>query len=178
MATIVRGRVPAEEFALAETLTTLSDVQFEVERIVESAEDAVMPLLWVRGADHDTLAPVLSDDPSVRDISLLSAFEEENEHLYHLEWVSEIDLIVQILTGEGATITDAFGEGESWYLRVLFPTRDAVTETVEYCKANDLTFDIESMHEMEGDPAGRYGLSEVQHRALTAAAEAGYYHSP
>lgn len=176
MATIVRGRIPAEEFALSETLTSLSDGQFEVERIVESAEDTVMPLLWVYGVDNDTITSLFADDPSVRDVSLLSAFD--GEQLYRMEWVSEIELVFHILTDAGATITDTFGEGESWSLRVLFPTRDDVNRTRKYCESNDLTFDIQSVHEMQGEPAGRYGLTEIQHRALTRAAEAGYYHVP
>lgn len=176
MATIVRGRIPAEEFALAETLASLSDGQFEVERIVESARDTVMPLLWVYGVDNDTISSLFADDPSVEDVSLLSAFEDEQ--LYRMEWVSEIELVFHILTEAGATITDAFSNSEGWSLRVLFPTRDGVNQTKKYCEANDLTFDILSVHEMQGEPAGRYGLTEVQHRALTRAAEAGYYHVP
>lgn len=179
MAIIVRGRVPAPEFALAETLTKLSDVALEVERIVASDEDAVMPLLWVRGVDHTTVIRVLSDDSSVREVELLSAFEdEEEEHLYRMEWVSEIELVLQMLTTAGATIMEAFSGDTSWSLRVLYPSRDALTATVEYCEVKGLTFAIESVHEMEGDPSGRYGLSEVQYKALTAAAEAGYYHVP
>lgn len=176
MATIVRGQVPATEFALAETLSTLSDVAFEVERIVASGEDAVMPLLWMRGADHDTVTSMFEDDPSVRGAELLSTFEDE--HLYRMEWISEIDLIVQVLTSPETTIMEAVSEDDRWSLRVLYPTRDGVTETVEYCEANGLTFNIESIHEMEGEPSGRYGLSEIQYRTLTAAAEAGYYHVP
>ncbi len=176
MATIVRGYVTATEFALAETLATLSDVAFEVERIVASGEDAVMPLLWMYGADHDAIAPVFEDDPSVRGAELLSVFEDE--YLYRMEWISEIELVVQMLTTPETTIMEAVSEHEYWSLRVLYPTREALTETVEYCKTKGLTFDIESIQEMEGDPSGRYGLSEVQYRALTAAVEAGYYQVP
>lgn len=176
MAIIVRGRVPATEFALAETLSTLSDVAFEVEKIVESGTDAVMPLLWARGADHETVTSVFDDDPSVREVELLSDFGDE--HLYRMEWISEIELVLQMLTTAGATIMEAFSGDMSWSLRVLYPTRNALTETSDYCDEKDLTFDIKSVHEMEGDPAGRYGLSEVQYRAFTAAAEAGYYHVP
>lgn len=180
MATIVRGRVPAAEFALAETLTTLDDIELEVERVVKSGEKAVMPLLWVRRAAPDTVAAAFADDPSVQNDEQLSVFQggEETEHLYRMEWVAEIELVLQILTTPTATITQAFGEGESWFLRVFYPSRDDLTETVEYCEDNDLTFEIDSMHEMEGKPAGRYGLSELQHKALTAATEAGYYKVP
>jgi predicted DNA binding protein len=176
MATIVSGRVPAEEFALSETLTSLSDGQFEVERIVESVEDTVMPLLWVYGIDDDRITSLFADDPSVEDVSLLSAFEDEQ--LYRMEWVSKIELVFHILTEAGAAITDVVSKDENWYLRVLFPTREGVNQTKKYCDENDLTFDILSIHEMQGESAGRYGLTEIQHRALTTAAEEGYYHVP
>lgn len=180
MSTIVRGRVPAAEFALAETLSSVPDMELEVDRIVETADDRVMPLLWVRGADPATVAAVFDDDPSVHHVEQVSVFEdgEQQEQLYRMEWVSEINLVLQVLTTPEATIREAHGKGESWFLRMFYPTRDTLTETIEYCKDNDLTFDIESIHKMEGKPSGRYGLSEVQHRALTAAAEAGYYHVP
>lgn len=180
MSTIVRGRVPASEFALAETLSSVPDMELEVDRIVETADDRVMPLLWVRGADPTTVSTVIKDDPSVQNVEQLSIFEdgEHQEQLYRMEWVSEIELVLQVLTTPEATIREAYGEGESWFLQMFYPTRDTLTETIDYCKDNDLTFDIESIHEMEGNPSGRYGLSEVQHRALTAAAEAGYYHVP
>ena len=52
-ACVVRGKIPAEEFALYEALRSLPDVEFEIERVVQSGDDAVMPLVWVRGAEAD-----------------------------------------------------------------------------------------------------------------------------
>jgi hypothetical protein len=40
---------PSEEFALHDALTSLSGIEVETERLVESGEN-VMPLLWARGA--------------------------------------------------------------------------------------------------------------------------------
>lgn len=135
MATIVRGYVPATEFALTKTLATLPDVAFEVERIVASGEDAVMPLLWMYEADHEAVASVFEEDPSVREAELLSVFEDE--YLYRMKWISEIELVVQMLTTPETTIMEAVSEDERWSLRVLYPTRDALTETVEYCEKKD-----------------------------------------
>jgi hypothetical protein len=45
MAVIVRGSIPAEELALNHVLTTLPDVSLEDERIIESGEESVMPLV-------------------------------------------------------------------------------------------------------------------------------------
>ncbi|HET7324113.1 MAG TPA: bacterio-opsin activator domain-containing protein [Halococcus sp.] len=176
MATIVKGSLPADEFALRESLSTLSGVEFEVEQIVESGEDAVMPLLWVRNADSEEVTEAFENDPSVRDPSLLMNIE--GEQLYRMEWVGQVDIVLQMLTNSQATVTDAYGAGETWYLRVLYPDRESLSGTIEYCTDNGLAFDVEMIRELEGEPAGRYGLSEGQYEALTEAATRGFYEVP
>lgn len=176
MATIVKGSLPANEFALRESLSALSAVEFEVEQIVESGEDAVMPLLWVRGADPEEISEAFEADPTVRDPSLL--VNVEDELLYRMEWVGQVDIVLQMLTNSQATVTDAYGVGETWYLRVLYPDRDSLSATIDYCTDNGLSFDIESIRELEGKPADRFGLTENQHEALIEAAERGFYEVP
>lgn len=176
MATIVKGSLPAEEFALCESLSTLSDVEFEVEQIVESGENAVMPLLWVRGADSEEITEALETDPSVRNPSLL--VDVDGEQLYRMEWVGQVQLVLQMLTNSQATVTDAYGMGDTWYLRVLYPDRDSLSATIDYCTENGLAFDVESIRELEGEPAGRFGLSEGQYEALTEATKRGFYEIP
>ncbi|MGM0590034.1 MAG: hypothetical protein ACQETI_00150 [Halobacteriota archaeon] len=46
MVVIVRGSVPANEFALQHVSNALLETEFDVERIVESGDDAIMPLVW------------------------------------------------------------------------------------------------------------------------------------
>lgn len=176
MATIVKGSLAADDFALRESLSLLSDVAFEVEQIVETGEEAVMPLLWVRGADSEAIEEAFATDPSVRDPSLLMDMDEQQ--LYRMEWIEQVQVVLQMLTTAQATITDAYGAGETWYLRVLYPTRDSLSSTVEYCESKGVAFEIERIRELEGEPAGRYGLSEGQYDALTAAAAHGYYDIP
>ncbi|MFC6963578.1 helix-turn-helix domain-containing protein [Halocatena marina] len=176
MATIVRGHVPASEFALSESHAALPDIEFDVEQIIETGEETVMPLVWIRGADNKAVQEVLDSDPSVNDVELLSDLGDEQ--LYRMEWVEHVQLVLQMVTNSEATIIDAFGGGSSWYLRVLYPTRDLLSKTNEFCKANGVNFDIETIREMEGDPAGRYGLTENQYAALTQAVERGYYDIP
>lgn len=176
MATIVRGTIPAEEFALEESLTSLPSVEFECERIVTSGENAVMPLLWVRGNGADAMQQAFQDDPTVENVELLSAFDDEQ--LYRMEWVGPVQLVLQILTNSEATIMDAFGMDDQWILRVLYPSRKDVSGTIEFVEDYGLTFDVESIRELEGQPAGRYGLSDAQHEALATAIGHGYYQVP
>jgi predicted DNA binding protein len=175
-ACVIRGEVPAEEFALYETLSSSPDVEFEVERIVETGEEAAMPLVWVRGADREAVSDAFESDPSVQGIELLSAFDDEQ--LYRMDWVADVDLVLQMLTNSEATITDAYGTDGRWHLRVLYPDRESLSKTTEFRDEEGLTFDITAIREMEGEPVGRYGLTAEQFEALEAALEAGYYEVP
>ncbi|EMA55466.1 MULTISPECIES: helix-turn-helix domain-containing protein [Halococcus] len=175
-ACVIRGEIPADEFALYEALSSSPDIEFEVERIIETGTDAAMPLVWVRGADHEAVADVFENDPSVQEIELLSEFD--NEQLYRMEWVTEVDLVLQMLTNSEATITDAYGTDGRWHLRVLYPDRESLTKTTEFRDEQGLTFDITAIRELEGEPAGRYGLTTEQFEALEAALQAGYYEVP
>lgn len=176
MATIVRGHVPASQFALSESHTVLPDIEFDIEQIIETGEEAVMPLIWVRGADSEMVQEALRDDPSVENVELLTDLGDEQ--LYRMEWVRQVQLVLQMITNSKATIIDAYGGGDSWYLRVLYPTRDSLSETNDFCEANGLTFNIRTIREMDGEPAGRYGLTGDQYEALTRAVESGYYDVP
>jgi predicted DNA binding protein len=176
MACIVRGTIPAVEFALYDALSSVSDVEFEIERVVASGEDAAMPLVWARGADDEVVERAIEDDSSTRNVSLLAEFEDEQ--LYRMEWISEVKVVLQMITNSNATITDAYGVGDSWELRVLYPTRDSVTKTTDYVAESGLTFDIGAIRELEGEPSGRFGLTDRQFEALRRAGEAGYFEIP
>ncbi|EMA49667.1 helix-turn-helix domain-containing protein [Halococcus thailandensis] len=175
-ACIVRGEIPAEEFALYEALDSLPDVEFEVERIVQSGDEAAMPLMWIRNATVEAVEEAFAGDPSVEELELLSAFDEEQ--LYRMQWISEVEVVLQMLTNSHATITDAYGTDGRWYLRVLYPDRESLSKTVQFADDNGLTFDVTAIRQLEGEPAGRFGLTEAQFEALETALEAGYYEVP
>lgn len=174
--TIVRGYIPADEFVLEETLTTLQEVEFECEQVITSGDEAVMPLLWVRGAEENEVEQALEDDPTVDNVDLLTSLGDEQ--LYRMDWIGKVQLVLQILTNSKATIMDAHGSNEQWYLRVLYPSRDALSQTTEFGEEHGLTFTIETIREMDGDPEGRYGLTSAQHEALAQAVKSGYYQVP
>jgi len=176
MVTIVRGTVPAEEFALNYSLRTLPELEVECERIVRSADRAVMPLLWVRYADRDEVEAAFEEDPSVENVTCLS--DLENELLYRMDWIDHVDLLLQMLTNAEATVLDAYGHDGYWKLRVLYPQREEFSATHEFCRGHGLTFEIDSIREIDGEPAGRFGLTESQYRALVLARRRGYYEVP
>jgi hypothetical protein len=178
MSTVVLVRIPAEEFALSKTLTELPEMEFEVERIVASESDRVMPFLWTGGDStaFDRLDEVLAQDPTVEEERLLSKLD--GERLYQMSWVSQIRVVIQILVEQNGTILKAHGHDNQWLLRILFPDRDALSTTHDFCEQYDLSLDIRNIFELRESPGGRYGLTEEQYRTLVTAAEMGYYEVP
>ena len=176
MATIVRGTVPASEFALAHSLETIPDLEFDIERIVDSGEDAVMPMVWARGASADRIREVFDDDPSVCDVTVLAEFDDEL--LLRMEWIDDINLLLQMLTNSEATVLDAIGRQRRWQFRVFYPNRELFSKTHDFCNEHGLTFKVDSVREMDGEPAGRYGLTTEQYEALVKATRRGYFSVP
>jgi hypothetical protein len=106
MVTIVRGTVPASEFALSHALETVPGLEFEIERIVDTGDHAIMPLLWVRGTDGRAV-DVFEEDPTVQEAELLAEFD--GEWLYQMEWVAHIELVLRMLTNSEAAISTPSG---------------------------------------------------------------------
>ena len=176
MSTIANVELPAREFALRETLSVVEGAEFDVERVVAHDTERVMPFIWATADDPDALDEALQDDSSIENLELLSDLSDER--LYRMDWTDQIRVVVHILVEEDATILDAFGAGEHWNLRILFPERESLSATHDFCETEDLTIDIQNIYEMDRDRHGRFGLSEAQHEALVTAFEHGHYEVP
>ncbi|MFC7079618.1 hypothetical protein [Halorussus caseinilyticus] len=57
MSTIAQLGVPAEAFALRETLPRVPDVEVEAERVVAHDEERVMPFVWAAGTSTPSRTP-------------------------------------------------------------------------------------------------------------------------
>ena len=173
---VVRLSIPLEEFVLRDTLSAVPGVEFNWERVVGSGGGTVFPLVWARGGERDELEAALADDPTVERASLLAEFD--GKRLYRIEWDDTVQLLVRMITNSHATIMDLSATARGWSLRVLYPSREAFSKAREFCDAHNLTFDIESIHALDGEPGDRYQLTPDQFTALTTAYERGYFEIP
>lgn len=176
MVTVVWATLPASDFALSETLSVAPDATFECEQIIETGSGTIMPLLWVRGIDRQTIERGFERDQSVAGFECLASFD--NEGLYRMEWVQQVKLVLQILTSTSATVLDAAGDSEQWTLRIMYPQRSELSETNEFCEQHRLSFSVERIRELSEEVLGQYGLTDEQFDALTIACEAGYFEVP
>ncbi|EMA55044.1 MULTISPECIES: helix-turn-helix domain-containing protein [Halococcus] len=176
MSTIANIEIPADEFALYDTLVAVPDLELDVERVVAHDDERVMPFIWVSSDHMDDVERAFENDSSIENLELLSDLGEER--LYRMDWTTQIEVVVQILVESDATVLDAFGTDGRWEFRILFPEREALSATHEFCEAEGLTMDIRNIYEMDADRHGRFGLSEPQHETLVAAFEHGHYEVP
>ncbi|MFC6824477.1 bacterio-opsin activator domain-containing protein [Halopelagius fulvigenes] len=175
--TIAVVRIPSSEFALSDTFDRCPDVEFDIERLVARDSDSAMPFMWAQGTDLDAVEDALREDSSVAEFEVLANLGDER--LYRMSWVAHIRLVIHILLEEEGTILDAHGRGGNWRLRIMFPERDSLSATYDFCSDHGLSFDVEKVYDMnESARAGRFGLSEEQFDALTTAAEHGYFQVP
>lgn len=176
MGVIAELRVPAGEFALSGTVAAFEEGEFKIERIVAHDQDRVMPYVWVSAPEFDGLEEALEADETVEEARLISDLEDER--LYEMEWVGHIEALVRILVEEKGTVLAADGGVDGWLLRTLFPEREALSRTYEYCTSNGLSIDVQSVYELHDGRKGRFGLTDEQQNTLEAAFERGYYEIP
>ena len=175
-ASVVRAEIPADEFALGYTFDALPNVSVQCERIVESGNRTVMPLVWVYGADRKPLEEALSRDPSVETASLAVAFDDEL--LYRIRWADSVRLVFGIITNARTTVLDLHGADGTWTLRLLSHDRESLSQTHRFCDDHSFRLDIRSIREMDDGSAGHFGLTSKQYETLRTACERGYFQVP
>lgn len=175
MVTMVECRIPTEQFALARTFVLRSDLRVEIERFVAQDTESAMPFVWVTAEDFDGFEAALEEDPSVETFSALT--ELDDERLYRMNWIQEVELVVQLLLEERSAIVSARTDGDSWRLRVMCPEREPLSRTYEFCEENGLSLTIDSIYELD-ESRSEFGLTRSQYETLREAKRLGYYDVP
>lgn len=176
MSTIAEIELPANEFALRDTLATVPGLELDVLRVAAHGEDRILPHMWAQADAFDDLDAALREDSTVDGFDVLDDLGEER--LYRMNWVGQIRVIVHVLLEENATVLDAHGEDERWRFRILFPDRDALSATYEFAREAGLSFDVRNIYELDETRHGFFGLTEEQHETLMIALDSGYYQVP
>ncbi len=177
MSTIAEIELAASEFALAHTLEAFPDTEFEVVRIAAHDRNHLMPYLRASKGEIDSLPDRLEDDSSVEAITIVD--ELEDEILFRMSWIEDIEAVLHMVLEQEASVVEMHGLNDTWYLRVLFPDRESLSATHEFCTDHGLTFTIRNIHDLERSVSrGEFGLTREQYEALVTAAEFGYFNVP
>lgn len=177
MSLVADFSVASEDFALHHSLTATPHMIVEVERVVATLEDRIMPYFWVSGGDQAEFEEAFHEDRSVKNVAVID--EVDGARLYRAEWTENVETIVYAYVEIGATILQAIGRDENWELRMRFDDRDKLSEFREHCEENGIAFELNRLTEQEQPMASaQYDLTPKQRETLVTALEAGYYDVP
>lgn len=177
MSVIAEFSVRSDDFALHHALTAAPDMVVEIERVVATMEDRVMPYFWVSGGDQTEFEDAFRDDDSVRNITKIEALDDAR--LYRAEWTKNIETIVYAYVDIGATILTTVGRNEAWELKMRFDDRSKLQQFQEYCDEKGISFELDRLNQEEHPMASaQFNLTPTQRETLVTALEAGYYEIP
>ncbi|WP_254768057.1 helix-turn-helix domain-containing protein [Salinilacihabitans rarus] len=176
MSLLVTVAVPAAEFPLGTTLEADSKRALLAETAVPTGEE-VLPYLWVPTELSASPVEALEADPDVASATVLD--EVGRYALVKLEWVDEVDGLVEAIRESDAIVTDAIGTADRWTFRLRLPGYDDLSAFHARCVDRGLS--IELVRLREAVPPERdvgFGLTDAQRDLLLAAYEAGYFEVP
>jgi predicted DNA binding protein len=175
-ATLVTARLPTEEFALEDTLSTVPDLSVECASLVTAGESGPLPLLWFQTTAPEMLAAALENDPTVTAADAL--VQTDDRHLYRMEWEPSLGWLCQLLLTSQAILQTASASERHWHVEILYPDRETLSQTSAYCEQYNLSFEIDSIRTLDPDQTTQYGLTSAQYEALTLACQMGYFTVP
>lgn len=178
MSAIAELTVPASEFVLSDALAEVPDVHVEIKRVVAEAE-RVTPYFWASGTDFDAFEAALRDDETVREISILEE-RADDERFYRVTWQAGVESLMTPISDAEATILEAVTEGgRRWELKMLFPSREALSEFHDDCVSREFSFRLERVYQPDNpQEEAAYGVTADQQEALRAGYDAGYFDVP
>ena len=95
-----------------------------------------------------------------------------------MEWVEDVRFVVHMSVEEDAAILAMSSADDRWSFRALFPDREAVSSTWDFCEQWDLGVTLGSVREMTQDRHSRFGLTAEQSEVLVTALDHGYFDVP
>lgn len=176
MSVIARIEVPAEEFVLGDALEAYDGVTVHLESMVPTG-NATIPYFWVDRGNTEVMQRALEENPVVESVRVVD--ETDQEALLRVDWSSEINGLIEVITATSGVVLEGSGMGDRWQFRVRFPDYDELFTFYRQCVDNGIPLDISRVHNpTEPTRTTDYGLSEAQERALLTALELGYFDVP
>lgn len=176
MSLIAEYRFRSPKLALWECQSAVQNLTFEVVR--EVGTDPRRPFLFIRAYcdDFQAFERAMADDETVASFERYTTFDESV--LYRLQVSEATELVIYPVWVEvGATTLEAWWDGEWWCIRVRYPDRDALTALRDWCRENDIEFELEAVYE-ETRLAKAGVLTPPQREALAVAVGLGYFEVP
>ena len=173
MSVVAELFVSADDFVLADGLRAAPEMVLECELLVPTGTRKI-PYVWAENGDHAAFVDAARDDPTVERIE--RAAELRDGTLYRVRW-SGNDLF-RAMDGDDATILQAKGTADEWFLKIRSDSRASLRRFREHCREQDVEFEVERLVRLTDPKMGQYGVTPKQREAVLTALELGYFEIP
>ncbi|MFC4552008.1 MULTISPECIES: bacterio-opsin activator domain-containing protein [Halorussus] len=174
MSLIAEFSVPADSFALAESLAATPNIRVEVERLATHSREWVMPFVWASGDDVDAFGDALADDPSVAEAEVLD--ELDGSSLFVVRWAESVERRVDEMINRHAIVRQAIASDGEWFLKLRFAEDDQLSAFQDHFESESFT--LHRKYRTAEPKDGEFGLTPAQRETLVLASEMGYFSVP
>jgi predicted DNA binding protein len=176
MSIIVEFSLSSPRMNLHEATTTAPRVRLDVESVDVDNDGTVKTVAWAVGGDLDTFDEAFRADPTTTDVTLLDDPPDRHLYSYRTADAADVQLYTEWLDLGAAQLNCECQDG-TWYLRIRFPDREALTDFQGICEREDVDFELQSIYGESGGSEPE-PLTDAQTEALSVALEAGYLDVP
>ncbi|WP_224269732.1 helix-turn-helix domain-containing protein [Haloprofundus salinisoli] len=180
MVVVAELEIPADAFDLGRLSQVTEGIHIELERVVPTGNDGVMPFFWASGPDHGAFEAFESAVRGAEVVERLTAVARVDDRvLYHVVWADSAANLTEVLVSNEATILEAHGD-DPWRFRLRFADHRGLREFHNYCLDHEIAFRVERIYTLDEEQDAKYNfdLTPEQQSALTLAVEHGYFSVP
>jgi predicted DNA binding protein len=126
--------------------------------------------------DFDAVEAQFDRDATVEEWTRIA--DDGTTRIYRLQHTPETKLLTPEVTKVGGFTLEAKSTGHGWRIRLQLPGREALSELWDYCREEEISFELVQMYQQEGISLDGKPLTEPQRTTLLAAYERGYFDEP
>ncbi|RQG89634.1 helix-turn-helix domain-containing protein [Natrarchaeobius chitinivorans] len=176
MSVITEFTIPAEAFALEHTFQQVPDLSIEVERLATHSREWIMPFLWVRTKNPETVETPLNEDPSVESAELIETGDDVA--YFNIHWSEDVQSLIDQIVNQHGIIQEAEALDNLWYLKLQFVDQEALQQFQDYFHDKGYSFELQRIYDGTARKEREYNLTPEQREVLVTALEMGYFNVP
>ncbi|WP_135822398.1 helix-turn-helix domain-containing protein [Halostella litorea] len=176
MSIIAELTIPTSEFALGQTLQAIPDITVEFERVVTHSQEWVMPFLWVKTDDMETVHREITADPTVEEATVADQFD--GVVLYQIRWSAEIRELINAIFDQSGVLIEGTANASNWDILVQFDNHQSLGKIKEYFQPGRTAFTLERLYSPETPREVEFNLTAAQRDTLVMAIERGFFEVP
>jgi predicted DNA binding protein len=177
MVTFVELEIPAGEFDVGCVFANLPGVVVELDRLVPMAH-AVIPYMWVRGADQRAVKEAVRTHEAVRHVRVVDGVDGHGT-LYRVEWSRAVENSIVAIADMNISLLEARGTDTAWEFKFRAESRDEVGEFFDWWSNRDIAVKLGRIYDVSTDnTVNGQDLSDAQYEALVLAYQSGYFDDP